>query len=1177
MIGVIGLLGWLASAPAHATPVVPVELRPQLEQAPLAPELRLALASALLERRERTDEALEMLSVLTGDPAVGPDARAALARALTAAPGRRAWSELYRKALTGATAAEQGALRARQAEASREAPAPASGERPVDAPTLRAQAETRIVSGDPGAARMILSGALDADPADRATLGVYTRAAIAEGDVLPALSRARAALAAAPDARARGALVDDVLALQVLAAEQFKQAGQPDAAFDNYVLALALRPPAFGTLCGAAGLAWQLQDLEAAWSLYNRALGLKPDDVDTLLSAVAVGLTAGHAEDANRLVERSRSRDPRVVALRTTIAQAVQAEGARAALRAGDAARAATAFQALLASGATDGDYFRGLATALTSLGRNEDALAAWEGLLRVSPGDAWGAIGLANALVALDRPTEARQRLAESFPADPPPGAEDERRRVVARAWRQDAEHARERGDALGAWESYAHALDAFPDVWGCVGVAGLYLEDGQPSLALDFYDEALRLQAGVPEAMIGRAQALEALGRGAEAMDALAGLDATGPEVQALRVAVSARVAVSSAMALRAAGRGEDAEAALAAAIEAGAVTPDLLAAQAVLRLDRGDAAGALDAARAAFVLDPDARWPRQALVTAARAAGRSGAIVDLLEIAEGVDPTAAAERDDARLDAALQEAARAPRDAAARVVQEAAPLARTAEQLDRLGGGWLAAGRGVEAEAAFARALALDPGDVDARIGHAGARSLQGHRAGARAELARAYRAAPDARLGLAIASIHADRGDYGSAARTLRNVAPTVTLPTQVAAPERQPRLDPLPLPSGRAWSRTPAVAPVPRTLDLRDARARLQAEVDAHRGPRASAEVVVVDRGMAGAPNLTALLMPVRAGPYALGPVRVDVEAVPVHLDDGSDTADGVSASVGVATPKPQSIDASARVGVSPLGFIGGAYPVWSARVIGRVGPSVRVGLQTDRAPRGDSRISWAGGVEPATLRTFARVSELDARAFVSASPAPYDVGLSLRGGYVEGIGVPPNPFAEGVAWAARVFPVGPLDLRAGVEGVGMTYARQEDRLVLGQGGYFSPPLFALGLARLDGHLALTRGAVCAGVGAGPRWLTGSSSTFAGSGLGVTAIGHVGGAFQLAPRWALTVDARGQLNGDGWHQISGLARLAWGIPTTLGAAPSRATVTAPSLALPTDDDLCTYLR
>lgn len=1187
----------LAASPAHAAQVPPREFVQQLAKQPLDPDLRLQLARGLAADPARREEALEIFRSLLATP-VGDEARRLLTARLVVEPPRRAWETLYRAALPGAPQVDAAVLRAHLAAIGRmKAPAgfrqppvkagadpqAAWNAAPTDAKLARAWANTALAAQDYQAALAPLAVALGAWPADRGLLGLYSKAALATGQPGLAVDRTRGALVAAPDAKTRELLLDDLVALEVVAAERSKAAEDQDGALAGYLVALATRPGAVDVVLGAAGLAWQAQDLEAAWTLYNHALALRPGTVDALLGAVTVGLSAGHDEEATRLVNAATSKDPRVLALRAVVDRAGRAKDARAAAGAGDADAAAAAFQALLDSGPPEAEFYHGLADALTALRRYEDAVAAWKEALRLDPNDAWGAVGEANALVTLGRTQEARDVLAAYFPANPPPGAEAERRQVLARSWRADAETANAAGRPVQALEDYAAALNAFPEVWGCVGVGGLYLEDRQPLLAMDFYDEALRLGAGEDAAVEGRALALEALGHPTEALAVLDAQVASRPsdENKAARARLAPRVAVAEAMAIRRAGDLVAAEDRLTQAIANEAPVVDLYAALSVIKLDRGDAAGAVAASKAALHLDPSSTWAQQVTVSAGRACGCTVTLLPALAAAVTVSPSAAGDAllQEATLDVAVQHAADAFQQGraaeAASSLRRAQELAHTPDALSRVGGGWLAIERGREAQVVFERVLAMAPDDVVALVGRAGAMAQLGHMAAAERELARDFERLGDARLGLALARIQRDRGQYPAAARTLTRVTPQVEIRAVAAPPPPPGTLEAIPLPSGRAFSKPePARPQAPVLLDLAGQRDLVASEVKSLRAPRASAGLGVVNRGgRPGWSGLTAVVVPIDTGPSPSGPVRLDIEVVPVHLDDVDGTDDAVAASVGLATPEARLLGLTARAGISPLGFQGGIYPVWSARLVARLATNLVLGVQTDRAPRADSRASWAGLVSPTTGNTFGRVSEVDGRAWLSWNPPRADLGLSLRGGFVDGLGVDPNPFGEGVAWLGRTSPVGPLDVRLGIDGIGLTYSRDESGFVEGQGGYFSPSLFLLGLARVDADVSTEAAALCAGAGLGPRYQAGDANGFGGSGVALNGTAHLGFGFRLARRWDLTVDGRGQLGTDGWHQVGGYANLAWGVPTTLPGAPPLSTLAAPGMALPNEHQVC----
>jgi hypothetical protein len=358
------------------------------------------------------------------------------------------------------------------------------------------------------------------------------------------------------------------------------------------------------------------------------------------------------------------------------------------------------------------------------------------------------------------------------------------------------------------------------------------------------------------------------------------------------------------------------------------------------------------------------------------------------------------------------------------------------------------------------------------------------------------------------------------------------------------------------------------------VDLTVPTAEVRGEVHKQLAPRASLGAGAITRGGGvGKVGLTALVAPIDVGPAPIGLVRLGIEVVPLHLVDETGTDDGVAASLGVATPAGRRLGFTARLGSSPIGFDGGVYPTWNAHLAVRLGPIVNTGVETGRAPRSDSRLSWAGEVFPTTGQLFGRVSELWIGSWLAVSPGRWSVGALGRAGYVEGIGVEPNPKGEGVVWAGRSFGDATHALRVGADAVAQGYERREDGFVPGEGGYFSPPFFGIAQLRLDGSLGTGPLRVCAGVGAGPRYQGGAATPFDEPGFGGAGAAHAGLGVRFGPRWDLTVDVQAQASTSGWHQVGGLARLTWGVPATLPGAPAFTTLAAHGLALPADDESC----
>jgi hypothetical protein len=268
------------------------------------------------------------------------------------------------------------------------------------------------------------------------------------------------------------------------------------------------------------------------------------------------------------------------------------------------------------------------------------------------------------------------------------------------------------------------------------------------------------------------------------------------------------------------------------------------------------------------------------------------------------------------------------------------------------------------------------------------------------------------------------------------------------------------------------------------------------------------------------------------------------------------------------------------VGSSPIGFEGAPYLVGAARVGFRPAPAWNVGWEVARAPRTDTRAAWVGTVFPETRQLYGRVSHVWTAVEASAGGVGWDLGGVARVGYVEGIGVAPNPMAETVAWTGRTFGdpsarVQARFVRVGVDGIAMSYERREDGLVPGQGGYFSPGFFGSAMARVSGVSAGRGRALCGGLALGVRHQSAGDNVFDATGTGASVAANAGAAWRLGGDWRLQADARGERATTGWQQVAGLVRLTNGGRGT-SVSPSPSALGAPGLGLPRPDELCDIL-
>ncbi len=1058
---------------------------------------------------------------------------------------------------------------------------------PEDPFVAREWAKSRMQARHPEEALPALGAVLDAHPNDDEALGLYNLAAI---DTSTSASATRRQLAAATAARtpgdrsARVAAAADMLVLQ---AEEAKRAGAVDDAIAPYFTALLLADPSVDDLLGAGGLLWQAQRLDGAVALYGEAVRRAPRNVDALLSTVRLLLQTGHEAEALHLLESSPLKDKRVTLMHTTVLNAVRAKDARAAARSGDLETARLLWSQLAQDYPAEPEFLHGLGDVLAGLGEFEAAITQYREASRLGPNDAWAVLGEANCLIALNRPEAARDRIAEAYPLAVDPVADREAPKVLAHAWRSTAQREQSAGATVDAFAAWREAFGLDPELWSLNGLAALYLERDQPEVALAFYEEALDLQATQQESLVGRAVALERLGRWDDSRAAAAALDrpdATAGTV-AQRRELLQRLAVRQGEYERRMGDIEGSMTRLRTTITDVGASADLWAAMASGALDAHDCATALDAVPRALVLDPRSRW---ALGVAVRTELVCHAAADVHPLLESADERAGAGFAAMELRASqfelsvqqaeqLRSAGRTQEAGAALRKAEAMPKL-SADEWSRVGGTWLSLGEPTTAIAAYQKTLAIQPDHVAAIVGIGGAYRSQVRLGAAETHLQAAWERVRDPRIGLQLVQTMLQRGEHERAAATLTVVKGTSVPPELPPAVEEYAAPFPvLPLPSGRepgprTWPPTAPLDQQPRWLvDLVDT---VDIELAREKGLYLSAGGGAFFKpGGAGEQALTGWYIPVEAYFPPIGLIRVNADAVVLHLDDGVDEALGVAPSVGVATASFRRFFATARLGTSPLGF-SEVNLLWHAHARLGVLPDLVVGAQSARTPVSDSLLSWAGK-EAADGQFYGFLSQISASGYVSWTPRTLNLGAQLRGGYSEGYGVAPNPLVEGVAWGATTLGNPGRNVKIGGQVVAMHHDQQLDGFDPGQGGYFSPPVFVMAVAQLEAEMGFVgnRGRVCGSASAGPQFLDGDPTPWFGAGWSGTGRVGLGASWRLAPRWSVGVDGRAQLSTSGWHQEAAIGHITWGLVPTGASAPTLSTTASAGAILPASSDLC----
>ena len=1059
---------------------------------------------------------------------------------------------------------------------------------PTDAFIAREWGKARLAEKRADEAMPALGLALDIDPTDPDALGLYGLSAQQLGSTRSIVRRLLLGAAAETSPADRATLMAKAAIYMGMLAEEYKGRESMDDAIETYLIATLLDPAENGKLLGAAGLLWQSQHTGGALALYELVRAKRPDDPDLLLNCVRLTAQLGREEAALELLRRTKMKDPRVTLLRRTIENGIRAREARAAANSGDLEAAAILWRELTDEWPDESEFLHGLADALAGLGQYEEALTAYRRTLALAPSDAWAVLGEANCLIALDRPTEARRHIEAAFVEGIDPSADIERPRALARAWRAEAQTLQSAGKSLEAFAAWREAFELQPEVWATNGLASLYLEHDQPEVALVFYEEAHEMERN-PASGVGRAVSLERLGRWDEAIAAADDIVLLDPSDAAAleRRGLIQRVTVAQAEYDRRSGRQSAAIARLRRIADVEGSSGEMWSSLTAAYVDVLDCPSALESATLALRVDPKSVW---ALDVAIRAGAICRAMSELYPhiqeavAAGGHDPDT--QLRSARIELTVQRSenlvkARRPAEAATRLDEAESIGPATPDEWSRIGGAWVGAGEPQRGIDAFQQALLANPHHVPAIIGISGALRAQVHLAAAEAHLQQYYDELADPRIGLQLVQLQIQRGEYRRAEASLSDTKsrslPVQALPIPAsAAPDPLPVL---PLPSGnrpepRTWPPSPPQDLQPRWLV--DARESIDIALLRETGVYLSAGLGAFQRpGNAGEQQLFGWYVPVESVFPPIGLLRLNADVMPIFLDDGEDQAAGIATSVGVASPPFRRLFATARLGTSPLGF-DQVNLLWNGHIRYGIVPNLGIGAITSRVPVSDSLLSWAGKTDLVTGQFYGMASQLWLGGYASWTPAStVDLGALLRGGWTEGYGIEVNPFVEAVGWAG-VGMVNPrIEARFGAEGVVSSHDRQEDGFVLGQGGYFSPPLFTLvgPNAMVKAHFSGAKGVVCGGLFVGGQYVDGETTPWFGAGFTGVGRAGLGASARLSPTVSLGIDGRVQFTTDLWHQEAAVLHLDFGLQPGGPSAPTLTTVASPGAILPASADLC----
>jgi tetratricopeptide (TPR) repeat protein len=988
-------------------------------------------------------------------------------------------------------------------------------------------------------------------------------------NTLTALERADEAIAAlhrfAPHMRSesdRARLVAQARYVWVSAAEARKKAGTGDAAVEAYEIATLLAPLNADLLLGLGGTLWSAGRTDEAWRVYDGAYRVAPSNPRVVEGYLELSIATGRTSAAESVLAAA-GRDPRLQGIRARAQNAAARAEAQRLLAAGDISGSIVAWRRLQLAAPADAEVLKGLGTSLIAAKDYAGAAAAFREASALKPEDAWARLGEANAHVAAGHPDDAERALG-AIEVEGDANFANELLRTRARISQARGDIAAAKGDRGAALDAYREALYLSPDTWVLTGIGGLYLQNGQLEIARTFYREAYAVDPTNAVARRGEVNTHLAAGDvdGAAALMSQFEGD-TSADTEELRTRVRVALALRDAERLR--GDGRDAE--------AGRILADLAAdnpedenvreAWHRFQLSEGTAEERFDRARRILASWPADRAALNTAVYSGHQLGRTDQVLPMVEAAaKGGAKDMVALRDAARLAADLDRAVRLDdqgRSEEARRLMDAAEdaAAGNADRWSLVGGTWIDLGDAKRALAAFDEALALDAHNPGAMVGKAGALSAGGRSNEAISLLKAEWDRTGDVEIGLALADQYADRGD-GAKARDVLDAIPLSTMRRSGLKGEELPAIA---TPSGQVPEAFPPPAETGRSPEVAARVEKIEQRSGGSRLPEALVGGGFYHRdGEAGRQFVNAFFVPIAVRGVPLGPIGLDVEAIPLFLDDAETQERGVALSAGLSA-QIGVFKLHGRGGVSPLGFSGGPYGTWFGRGEVLVNGRVNLGVETGRAPVNDSVLAWAGKVGT-NGQAFGRVARTWFGGFVAGGPTEHDL-LSLygRGGWVEGLRMERVPFWEVAASGSRTFDQETSSFRLGALGVAMGYDAQVDRFIVGEGGVFSPPLFLYGAARAEGRFHSKDEVVsaCVGAAGGPQYVQ-AADPRTRPGTYVTPGFHFGyeisGSliWNLARNWRVGVDASRLVTGSNWSRNAVLASVRFGPPVTPSTPP-----------------------
>ena len=959
--------------------------------------------------------------------------------------------------------------------------------------------------------------------------------------------------------------------LYTQAAEQAKGRGDLDQAVALYERARTTDPSSIRVLVGLGGVLWKRGDTDAAAAVYRDALRRAPGNRVALFSLVELLRLDGDEGQARDLLRASGYDDLKVRALQEDLAVMAAARKARSLREAGRLDASLAEFERLVEAHPNQPSLLHAYADTLLEAGRSIEAAETYARARALSPDNSWLVLGEITALVNLQQPEEARRLLAR-LPANP----EDPSLQAGIRSARWSIERVEaDRLVARGQTDAAVTLLERWTqeadDGEAGVAIGDLYLSRWQHEAAAAWYRWALAQAPNLDAAQRGLVRT--DMGRGdldaaEERVGDLVEADPS-PANLALARSVARRRTLERAIAAAAEGDHVTAERVILDQIRRHPDDLDLQVAHARLLLLRGEPRSAMREAQGVLSLDRDHPDALSVVQTAALGLGEAHVALEAYELAVATSDQPWL-RDEvttlrlaARLDRAREAHAKGPRESADAIIDEATKFYgdNRARRWSLIGGAWLDVGRPERARQSYEMARRLAPADGGAAIGLAGAWETLGQPARAESILANHWAAHQDPAVGLALLQLQQRRGHDAAAHRTYAELRTGLGHNSEV-------------IPSGAPPPEAlTVIAPEGQTVPDDDRRLDPDAptwgtvSIEGHDGADDSYPVAAtLGGGWIGRPGdsglqfLNALYVPFAITADLPGPIDIEGEIVGVNLSDGAREASGASMSAALTTGLAGPWAAQARLGRDTV-VSDGFQPMttWFLGANGRVTGGLSAEVQAAKAPVTDTLTSWAGSYSAEGV-AFGRVFDTWAGAGLSYGWSDDStLGLMGRVGHAddnaEAGPMGQVPWRQALAYGRMPIQVeGRRTTYAGFEGIVLDHDRQVDGFAPGQGGMFTPDLFATLIARLEVVLAPDAGrwTACGLAGAGPQVVQGEQTlflfpgTYLGYQLAATAQMELGRSFWLTGH-AMHAGSFGA-----WGQTGVFGQLRYGQPAALSS-------------------------